>query len=446
MAGSRGSGSWQALARLFGASFVLQSAGLGLMFLSQLILARVLGASGFGVYSYTNAWLVTLVLLGRFGCDITVMRFGGTYLADGDWPRFWSLMRVTGAVVLLSSLVASAVMLVVCFGETRARPLNGAGPSMLVAATIIPVLALSGLRQAALVASGHVAKALMPEYLVRPIAIGAGALGLLACWDTASASAGMAANLAATIVAFALGQYWLRNVTPHRHVSHAASEDRAAWITASVSALAFSGAQQLLAQVDMILAGSFTHSEALGHYAAARQLASVGVLGLISFQYSSSPRIAAAYTRRDLGELAGLLRAIAWGGAAFAVLYGVALVLAGAWVLRLFGKGFADAQAILLLLLAGQVISAVGGPAGTVAAMVGLQKSAAVISIVAAALCATLVGILSLRFGILGVAAAVCVSTAAWTIAMNAVICHQTGFTVWIGSRFLWRHSIGSAM
>jgi len=425
------------LARFLATSIVLQSAGLGLMFLAQLALARALGAREFGVYAYANAWLMTLVLLARFGCDITILRFGGASIARRDLVEFGRMLRVCGLTVLKSSGATSTILIVVSMIEVRMHPAGDYGLALLVAAAIIPVLALSGLRQAALLAAGHVAQALTPEYVVRPVLIGVGALAMIASLATVSAPMAMASNLSATLGAFALGHYWLRRIVPAGAHVDVSTEQRLMWIRSSASTLVFTGTQQLLTQVDMIIGGALVLPDALGPYAASRQLASVGLLGLFAFQNSTSSRIAAAHAQGDFRAIARLVRAVAWGGLAFAAFYAVALVLLGPWALALFGRGFPDAQSALWLLLAGQVLAAAGGPSGVVAAMIGLQRGAAIISTIAVCGCAVMTGLLSAKFGVLGVAGAVCLSTTSWCIGMNWLIYRKAGFTVWIGSAFL---------
>ncbi len=425
------------LARYLGTSVALQCTGLGLMFLAQLALARALGAQEFGIYAYSNAWLMSLVLIARFGFDITVLRFGGGLVGGRDWTRFASLLRVSNSAVLWSSAAAMSVMMVLSLVEAHSRPRSTLSEATFVASIIIPVLAASGLRQSALLACGRGAQALIPECVVRPTLIGIGAVVMAKLWFKASAPYAMAVNFAATATAYALGRHWLRRATPADRAFETVAADRATWIKSSMLTVVLAGAQQLLAQIDLLVGGVLVAPGALGHYAASRQLASVGALGLIAFQYSSSPRIATAYVNEDFSGLSRVLRAIAWGGVGFAVLYGAAAAMLGSWMLGLFGKGFPDANNVLLLLLAGQVLIAAGGPAGTVASMVGLQRGAAVIAIVAAVGCALLATLLSVRFGILGVAFAGCLSMAAWNVGVNVLIYNEAGFSVWIGSPFV---------
>lgn len=425
------------LVRFLGTSVLLQVASVGLMFLAQLGLARVLGAYEFGIYAYSNAWLMSLVLIARFGSDITVLRFGGALVAHKDWTRFASLLRVSSTTVLWSSAAMMSCMVILALFEARYRRETSLSAAILVAAIIIPVLSASGVRQAALLACGRGAQALTPECVVRPTLIGIGAAVMSRLLLRASAPYAMAANLLATVAAYTLGQYWLRRAVPTDISFETLTTDRSTWIKSSALTLLLTGAQQLLAQIDLLVGGALVAPGPLGHYAASRQLASVGILGLIAFQYSSAPRIAAAYINKDFQTLSRLLRTIAWSGMAFAMLYSSGGALLGSWMLSLFGKGFPDAKQTLLLLLAGQVVIAAGGPAGTVASMIGLQRGAAVMAIVAALACVVLAAVLSLQFGILGVAFAGCLSMAAWNVGVNVLIHKEAGFSVWVGSSFI---------
>jgi len=55
-------------------SFVLRAISIGLGFLSTVLLARLLGAEGYGIYSYVFAWVMLLSILAQAGLPDLVVR------------------------------------------------------------------------------------------------------------------------------------------------------------------------------------------------------------------------------------------------------------------------------------------------------------------------------------------------------------------------------------
>src|SRR4051794_15336577 len=68
------------------AAFFLYSAGIGLTYCSQLVIARIVGIDTYGVYAYVFAWIVVLAYLSALGFDVGVLRFVPTYEAARAWP------------------------------------------------------------------------------------------------------------------------------------------------------------------------------------------------------------------------------------------------------------------------------------------------------------------------------------------------------------------------
>src|SRR5689334_2617893 len=60
-------------------TYLLQVASLGLGFLSQLVVARLAGISGYGTYSYALAWSAMVVQPSLLGLDRVLIRELATY-------------------------------------------------------------------------------------------------------------------------------------------------------------------------------------------------------------------------------------------------------------------------------------------------------------------------------------------------------------------------------
>jgi len=90
-------------------TYLLQVASLGLGFLSQLVVARLAGISGYGTYSYALAWSAMVVQPSLLGLDRVLIR----ELANYREARAFGLMR---GLLRRSDQVATPM------SETRSRP------------------------------------------------------------------------------------------------------------------------------------------------------------------------------------------------------------------------------------------------------------------------------------------------------------------------------------
>src|SRR5690349_23732447 len=99
-----------------GAGWSLGGTAIGAIasFLVQIVLARALEATRYGVYSYLLAWVNVAVLVGKLEFDTAAIRFVAAYdgqrqdgLLRGFWQYGWRVVsRTAAAVALLGGLVA----------------------------------------------------------------------------------------------------------------------------------------------------------------------------------------------------------------------------------------------------------------------------------------------------------------------------------------------------
>src|SRR3979490_1568619 len=64
-------------------AFTIYIASAGVMACSQLLIARIVGAHTYGVYTYVIAWLTILAYFCALGFDIALLRFVSAYQAVG---------------------------------------------------------------------------------------------------------------------------------------------------------------------------------------------------------------------------------------------------------------------------------------------------------------------------------------------------------------------------
>jgi O-antigen/teichoic acid export membrane protein len=106
----------------------------------------------------------------------------------------------------------------------------------------------------------------------------------------------------------------------------------------------------------------------------------------------------------------------------------IAIAIAGYWVLGLFGKGFAEAAYIpLLIILAGQCVAAMSGPTGFLMTMTRYERQASWFMALAAVLNVVFSVALIPAFGLIGAALATAFGSVAWNVSGLAFVRTRLG-------------------
>ena len=147
-------------------AFAIHVCGAGLTYCSQLLIARSIGADGFGIYAYVLAWMTMLAYLAVLGFDVSLLRFIPAYQAQGEWPLLRGVIRYAErwAAIVGLAVAAAGVALVEVWGHARSPDLTN---TFLAGCALVPVLALLWIRGASVRAFGGVATALAPDRIVR---------------------------------------------------------------------------------------------------------------------------------------------------------------------------------------------------------------------------------------------------------------------------------------
>src|SRR5690349_16785419 len=92
--------SWQAMGL-----FSIRAGSAALLFLTQVVLARWMGATEFGIY--VSAWTCVIVVGGisHLGFNIAMMRLAPQYHASGNYASFHGLLK-GGRLVAVASATA----------------------------------------------------------------------------------------------------------------------------------------------------------------------------------------------------------------------------------------------------------------------------------------------------------------------------------------------------
>jgi O-antigen/teichoic acid export membrane protein len=77
----------QTLVRGAGVALLTQTVSVGITYLSQVLFARWMGATEFGVFEYVSTISLVLGFVGGLGLSSVALRFMSAYSVQQDWGR-----------------------------------------------------------------------------------------------------------------------------------------------------------------------------------------------------------------------------------------------------------------------------------------------------------------------------------------------------------------------
>jgi O-antigen/teichoic acid export membrane protein len=356
-----------------------------LAYVSQIILARVMGQYEYGVFAIIWVWLVVLATFCALGYPSALLRFIPELYQSGRYRELrmvmvrGSMVNVGFATLLAGTGIAIIALMPELFDHAFAVPL-------ILAAVCLPMLTLLDNQDRISQAFDWAELVNIPNFILRPILalVLFGVLILLGAQALAT-TAMLATMLAIWIIT--LGQHLVLRARLKKKLSDrpdalttpdANGGTIKPYLKAALPMLAVEGFFYLIINTDIMVAGLFVSPEEVGvYFAAAKTLALVHFV-YFAIRIAMAHKIAEYYALGNTVQLRSTLRdAIHWTFFP-SITIAMALALFGHLILGLFGEAFVeDGMTYLSILLIGVVIRACVGPAEAMLTMANAQKLAA---------------------------------------------------------------------
>jgi O-antigen/teichoic acid export membrane protein len=391
----------------------------GLTFLATMLLVRLLGAAGYGVYAYIFALITVFSIPSQFGLPPLVLRETAKGMARKDAAMVRGIWVWAGRFVGVTSL-GLALLGGVAIWLFQERFSGAYLTTFAWALLLIPLAALGNLRGAALRGLHRVVQGQLPESLVQQGVLVVALSGALLIGLSFSPAQAMAIQVTAAAAAFGAGAWLLLRAAPDAVRRASPWFEGRLWLQ-SVLPLAFIGGMQLINKnASIVILGFFVPADQIGIYRVAVQISILASFGLQAVNMVVAPRFASLYARGETGPLQLLVTSSARAILGFNLLVTAGAALLGRWVLGVFfGPEFVAAYAPLMILLIGQFVNSVAGSVGFLLNMTGHERETARGMAVAAALNLLLNLFLIPLWGITGAA----VATATGLVTWNVLLC-----------------------
>lgn len=379
----------------------------GLVFLNSFILARILGADGYGAFANAMAWTSLLVIPASFGFGTLLVRQVALYHSTQQWPKMRGILRFSTQLVFVSSVLLGIFMAVIGTWLFSMSTENVMRSTMMLAAALIPLFAILQLRQATLRGLDKVLQARIPELVVRPLVL---LILVITIYFTKSellsAPTVMAFNILAAIGALVLGDIWVRKALPRPVMSTHSNLKVREWFGSGSAMLIFSGSQASLMQMDIVMLGIMRGAAETGQYAIANRITYMLAYITIAADMVLAPTVARLYAKQKYLRLQYLIPRFAWIALIIITPIGIGVAYYGDELLSMFGSGFESVHGALVVLIVGRVVEAAIGSSPLLSTMSGHERITAIIFGCAALVNVVLNIILIQYYGAVGAAIA----------------------------------------
>jgi O-antigen/teichoic acid export membrane protein len=340
-------------------------------FASMVLLARWMGSSQYGLYSFAVAWMVLLAHPATLGLPGAAVRFIAQYAAANDWRHVAGFMKVSswlafGCGALFAALAIGAMLVF----KSHLDPAYVA--PTIIALAGIPIVALASVRSEAIRGLGWLALAWGPLQLGQPLFLLIATAMLLVIVTHLTATMAVGASIIAYAVSL-VAQWGVLHALLGTRTKVEPKIQLGPWLGVAHAFFWITLASVILLQAGVVVVGLFLRPQDVAVYSAAAATSGLVTLPIYAAVALGAPKFAALYAQHRRPELQALftniIRLTFWPSLA------VALVLAvgGSLVLRLFGPGFEKGYPVLVILALGQLASVSVGPVASVLMMTSHQ-------------------------------------------------------------------------
>lgn len=360
-------------------SLAVNAAALIISLVQAVVLARILGASGYGIYSHVFALVSMMVIPFQFGLVNLVIRETAKHQALGNWSLIHGVWHWSGlCVISLSALYAIAAGSWIALAG--AEPASAFPTTLAYGLLLPPLIGIANLYGARLRGLRCVIQGRLPSEIIRPgLFVAILALIPLLGPSPIGADQTMLLHAIAAGITLLTAAFMARRATPAPMLEQRTRQfEGSYWLRCAVPMTMAAGVQILLSNSSLLLLGWLSSAEDVGIYNVSLKGAMLVLFGLQATNMIFMPYFARLHAQNETGKLAALIKQsgritllIAFPAASMFIFF-------GADFLRIvFGHEFIEGATPLAILSAGQLLGAYGGTIAAALAMTGREKNVA---------------------------------------------------------------------
>ncbi len=390
-----------------GIAFIIQIIGVGLSYLLQVFLARVMGPQEYGLYTYILAWSTIGGVVCNLGLPVAVLRFIPQYSTQGDWGRFHGVIRgcsrFTFAITIGMSLLGTGVVLLINSHRQIENLI-----SILFGLWTIPLLALENLQGNLFRGGRQMVAAYGPSKVLRPLLFMVG-VGAILFWQGSqklTSQPVFIVTIVTYIILVSSQQVLIQKDLLTQGKGEKPIYEIRSWLRVSLPLLLIVGFVIILYQTDILMIGALLGPSEVALYNTATKTSSLASFVYTAIEAIAAPTIASLYAAGDRAQMQKTVTTMAHLVFWPTMVVTLFLIVFSNYILGMFGPEFLAAKWPLAILVLAQLINAITGPVGYLVDLTGHQDQSARVRCCTALLNIVLNYILIPKFGIMGAAIA----------------------------------------
>lgn len=410
-------------------AFAIRVVSAAIAFVSQIILARVMGEFEYGIYVFV--W-VLVVLFGNLSClgfHTAIIRFLPQYHARDALPEIRGLTTTVRIFALVSAtgLAVTGIGGLWLFGDFID---NYYLVPLYLGIFSLPMIALGDVMDGTSRAHSWAVSALSPTYIIRPLLILGFMMFAVAIDEPHTARTAMIAAMAATYLTSVTQFFILTFRLRRRYIKGPRRIEFSTWIRVAFPIFLIEGFGFMLTNSDVVIVGLYLDPESVAIYFAAAKTMALVHFVMFSVKAAAAPRFSAAMADPDRQQLAVIAVESAKWSFWPSLVVGAMVLACGNFLLSLFGPAFTSGYTLMAILFAGIMAKALVGPAEAFLTMAGQQKLC--VALYATALVANLILNTTLipMFGLTGAAFATAGAMVVEAILLHVAVRRTFGITL----------------
>lgn len=412
-------------------AFVIKILGAGLAFTLNILISRLLGANGAGIYFLSLSVVTLSSVVARFGLDGALLRFISVKVSNDDWGGareiYWNGIRIA----LLGGLITT---LVVFFGapviaEKLFSKKELVDPLKWMSLTILPFTILT-LEAESLKGLRNIKDAMIIQGVGIPLVMLMLIFPMAYLYEVNGVSI---AYLVSTVSVATLGAwYWKRSLDGHatKPLNDSSKQD----LIKSCISLFFVSiiGRGILPNAPPLLLGIWSVSDEVGIFSAAQRLAMLVGFLLSTVNSVVTPKFAELFSKHNLLALEKTARHTTMLITILATPIFIALVFGANWFMRIFGEEFVAGSRVLSILAIGQFVNIICGSVGQLLIISGKEKYLRNATVISAVSQVVLGIILIPSYGMIGAAIASALSLAGLGLGATLIVKKEVGIKIFI--------------
>jgi len=339
-------------------------------FVFNVILARMLGADGVGVYflAYTVTRIASII--GRVGLDQAVLRYVAAGSSQGQLNQIVGVYRYAVLITSTLSVLATAIVFLSAplFGQLFNEP-SLVEPLRIMSFSIFP-WALIFIQSRALQGMERIGDSIFIEMLGIPFVNIPLVLVMTAGYGLIGAAG---SYVISTFLILLLGVLLWRKITPDlRGVE--GEFDLKLLMTTSMPLFWVDFTIIVMGMTDTLILGVLATSTDVGIYDTAKRVSALAGAMLSPINMVVAPKFAGMYAKGEIQKLGRLARNSAKFVTVISIPYLVLFMLVPEWILSVFGSDFAEGAPALMVLALSGFVNAFTGSVGFILVMTGNEK------------------------------------------------------------------------